>query len=157
MTFRQSCTVMEREHTHKQHLSANSTFPSCFHCITLVLSLACELLIRLYVKMTLARSISSVALSLRMEVSYGCSQLIWQGVRGYHSGCCDSSTLAYSWRVESHFTGVLKYPKPLSHRKPHLTRAMARRHAWKSMGEICRNISMHQRRVKNLISQWHRG
>lgn len=41
-----------------------------YGCITLLLSLAFELLISLFFKMTLAGSMCSVPLSLRMEVSY---------------------------------------------------------------------------------------
>lgn len=41
-----------------------------YSCITLLSSLASELLISLFVKMTLAGSIRSVPLSLRVEVSY---------------------------------------------------------------------------------------
>lgn len=91
-----------------QHLSGNLIFLIFSHshhysCPTLLLSLAFELLISPFVKMTLAGSICSVLLSLRMEVCYPPpTQLIWQQSGGYHSDCCDSSTLAYSWRVSFH-------------------------------------------------------
>lgn len=61
-----------------QYFSHTHTHICQYSCITLLLSLASELLISLFVKMTLAGSISFVPLFLRVEVGYPLSQLIWQ-------------------------------------------------------------------------------
>lgn len=114
-TFRQGCVVMKREHTQSAPINQLSISIIFSHlclcsCITLLSSLASELLISLFVKMTLAGSISFVPLSLKSLSQLSPLTAHLAEVRWYHSDCCDSSTLAYSWREESHFTGVLKYP-----------------------------------------------
>lgn len=68
---------MKQEHTQSAAISQLNISFIC-GCITLLLSLASELLISLFVKMTLAGSISLISLSLRVEVSYAPSELIWQ-------------------------------------------------------------------------------
>lgn len=64
-------------------------------CVTLLLSLASELLISLFVKTTVAGSISSVAHPSEWKSVIPLAAHLAE-VRGYHSDCCDSSTLAYS-------------------------------------------------------------
>lgn len=69
--------------------------------ITLLLSSAFELLISLFVKMTLAAAYAPFPIPQNGS-QLSPTQLIWQQGGGYHSDCCDSSTLAYSWRVSFH-------------------------------------------------------
>lgn len=66
--------------THTKKLSAGYVFLHLcqYSCITFLVSLASDLLISLFVKMTVAGGISLVPLFLRVGVRYPASQLIWQ-------------------------------------------------------------------------------